>query len=54
MVPPVAPRIENGVSYVRLINDELHFAWQAQSLVKLERDSGCSAQCKRCLKVVPE
>ena len=39
----VAPRILNDVSYVRRINDEIHFAWQAQYLVKLERDSCCSA-----------
>ena len=32
----LAPRIVNHVSYVRRINHEIHFAWQAQSLVKLE------------------
>ena len=42
----VAPRIVNDVSYVRRINDEIHFAWQAQYLVRLEGDSGCSAHCK--------
>ena len=42
----VAPRIVNDVSYVRQINDEIHFAWQAQYLVRLEGDSGCSAHCK--------
>ena len=42
----VAPRIVNDVSYVRDINHESHFAWQAQYLVKLEADSCCSAQCK--------
>ena len=26
----VAPRILNDVSYVRRINHEIHFAWQAQ------------------------
>ena len=31
-------------SYVRRINHEIHFAWQAQYLVKLEDDS-CCAQC---------
>ena len=33
-----APRIGNDVSYVTRINDEIHFAWQAQYLVKLECD----------------
>ena len=33
---PVAPRIVNDVSYVMWINHEIHFAWQAQYLVKLE------------------
>ena len=32
----VAPRIVNDVSYVTRINHEIHFAWQAQYLVKLE------------------
>ena len=36
----VAPRI------VMRINHEIHFAWQAQYLVKLEDDSCCSAHCK--------
>ena len=35
----VAPRIVNDVSFVRRINHEIHFAWQAQYLVKLEGDS---------------
>ena len=43
---PVAPRIANSVSYVTRINDESHFSWQAQYLVKLEADSCCSAHCK--------
>ena len=30
----VAPRIVNDVSYVTRINHEIHFAWQAQYLVK--------------------
>ena len=30
----VAPRIVNDVSYVMRINHEIHFAWQAQHLVK--------------------
>ena len=42
----LAPRIVNDVSYVTRINYEIHFAWQAQYLVKLEGDSCCSAQCK--------
>ena len=47
----VAPRIVNDVSYVMRINHEIHFAWQAQYLVKLEDDSCCSAHCK-CLSYV--
>ena len=43
----VAARIVNDVSYVRLINDGIHFAWHAQYLVRLERDSGCYAQIDR-------
>ena len=42
----VAPRIVNDVSYVMPINHEIHFAWQAHYLVKLEDDSCCSAHCK--------
>ena len=34
----VAPRIVNVVSYFTRINDEFHFAWQAQYLAKLECD----------------
>ena len=45
-VMPVAPRIVNDVSYVMWINHEIHFAWQAQYLVKLEGDACCSAHCK--------
>ena len=41
----VAPRIVNDLSYVMRINHEIHFAWQAQYLVKLEDDSCCSAHC---------
>ena len=33
---PVAPRIVNDVSYVMDIMHEMHFAWQAQHLVRLE------------------
>ena len=42
----VAPCIVNDVSYVMRINHGIHFAWQAQYLVKLEGDAGCSAHCK--------
>ena len=42
----VAPRIVNDVSYVMRINHGIHFAWQAQYLVKLGDDSCCSAHCK--------
>ena len=40
----LAPRILNDVSYVMRINHEMHFAWQAQYLVKLECDFSCQAQ----------
>ena len=40
----LAPRIVNDVSYMRRINDEMHFAWQAQYLVKLECDFSWQAQ----------
>ena len=43
---PVAPRIVNDVSYVTRINNEGHFAWQAQYLVRLEGESCCFAHCK--------
>ena len=43
---PVALRIVNDVSYVMRTNHEIHFAWQAQYLVKLEGDACCSAHCK--------
>ena len=43
---PVAPRIVNDVSYVMRINHEIHFAWQAQYLVKLAGDACCSTHCK--------
>ena len=35
----VAPRIVNDLPYVSTVNHEIHFAWQAQYLVKLEDDS---------------
>ena len=34
----LALRIGNDVSYEARINHEIHFAWQAQYLVKLECD----------------
>ena len=42
----LAPRIVNDISYVTRINHEIHFAWQAQYLLKLKGDSCCSAHCK--------
>ena len=36
----LAPRIGNAVSYVTQIIDDIHFAWQAEYLVKLDADSG--------------
>ena len=38
---PVAPRIGNDVSNVMCINHEIHFAWQAQYLVRLEGVDCC-------------
>ena len=43
---PVAPRVVNDVSYAMRINHEVHFAWQAQYLLKLEAAFCCSAHCK--------
>ena len=40
----LAPHILNDVSYVTRVNHEIHFAWQAQYLVKLERDFSWQAQ----------
>ena len=40
----VAPRIVNDVSCVTRINHEIHFAWQAQYLVKLEWQFSLQAQ----------
>ena len=37
-------RIGNELSYVTQIIDDIHFAWQAQYLVKLDGDSCCAAQ----------
>ena len=41
-----APRIGNDVSYVTQIIDDVHFAWQAQYLVRLEGDFNCSTHWK--------
>ena len=49
-----APRIVNDLSYVRRINHEIDFAWQAQYLVKLEGDSCSYAHCKWRFKLVLE
>ena len=40
----LSPRILNDVSCVTRINHEMHFAWQAQYLVKLECDFSWQAQ----------
>ena len=42
----LAPRILNDVSYEARINHEIHFAWQAQYLVRFEVDFACSAHWK--------
>ena len=40
----VAPRIVNDVSYLTRITHEIHFAWQAQYLVKVECHFSWQAQ----------
>ena len=45
-VTSLAPRIGNEVSYVTQIIDDIHFAWQAQYLVRLEGDFTCSTHWK--------
>ena len=42
----VSPRGVDDVSYVMRMNHEIHFAWQAQYLVRLEGVDCCSAHCK--------
>ena len=42
----LALRVVNDVSYVTRINHEIHFAWQAQYMVKLSCDVCRSAHCK--------
>ena len=44
MLTVLAPRIGNDVSYVTQIIDDIHFAWQAQYLVKFESDLSWQAQ----------
>ena len=43
---PVAPRNVNDVSYVTRIKHASLSAWQAQYLVRLDRNTCCSAHCK--------
>ena len=43
---PVAPRIVNSVSCVKRIQHEIHFAWQAQYLVRLGNVACRTAHCK--------
>ena len=43
---PVAPPIVNDASYVSTINHDIHFAGQAQYLVRCEAAACCSAHCK--------
>ena len=45
-VTSLAPRIGNEVSYVTQIIDDIHFAWQAQYLVRLEGAFTCSTHWK--------
>ena len=45
---PVAPRTVNDVSYVMRTKYVSLSAWQAQYLVRLDRDTCCSAHCKWC------
>ena len=40
------PRIGSDISYVTRINDEIHFAWQAQYLVSFKGDFTCSTHWK--------
>ena len=42
----LALRIGNDVSYETRIKHEIHFAWQAQYLLRLEVDIACSAQSR--------
>ena len=40
----LSPRIGNDVSYAMRMKDAIHFAWQAQYLVRLEGDFSWQAQ----------
>ena len=42
----LAPRIGNEVSYVTQIIDDIHFAWQAQYLVRFQLSVLCSTYWK--------
>ena len=42
----LSPRIGNEVSHVTQIIDDVHFAWQAQYLVRLQGAFACSARWK--------
>ena len=42
----LAARIVNDASCVTRINHGMHFAWQAQYLVRFEVDFACSAHSK--------
>ena len=42
----LALRIGNEVSYETRIKHDIHFAWQAQYLLRLEVDIACSAHSK--------
>ena len=42
----LALRIGNEISYETRIKHEIHFAWQAQYLLRLEVDIACSAHSK--------
>ena len=43
---PVAPRNVNDVSSVMCLNHDIHYARQAQYLVRLKGVDCCSAHCK--------
>ena len=45
-MPLLALRSGNEVAYVTQIIDDLHFAWQAQYLVRLQAAFACSAHWK--------
>ena len=49
---PVAPRIVNDVSYVMRTKYASLSAWQAQYLVRLDRDTCCSAHCRVSVMMV--